>query len=822
MKQHTTEIINMRKYAPLIALVLLIAILGCTRPLDNVILRGERKIEGYKEPPPEISQLINSVKSPYLIFDKKGEKILLIDRPEYPTIRSLDVEELGLAGIRLDPDNYGPSKPWTFDGLRLMDVVSGNTIPISGLAENARCRTFKWSPDSKWIAFLVYEEKEIQLWVADSKTGAARFVGNNVNAVYWGDSFGWSSDSLSIFYKQSIPELLKGVCEPISPMVKESTGEGAAQITYKDLLKNETDVKLFKAYATVQLVKADLGGKNVKIGDPRMIIYLDISPDGKYLLIESTHEPFSYTVPAYRFPRRVEVWAINGEELVELADLPLMENIPTMWETAEPGMRKLHWRSDVPSTLFYAVAQDEGDPRKDVPFRDKGYLLSAPFTGEGKEIFTTEYRFKSIEWGRDDLAVVHERWHPKRIKRIFFIDPSSPGKMKEVFSLNSEDVYKDPGAFLTTETDSGHFVLRFSPEGDGLYLKGKGASPDGAHPFLDKLNISSLETERLFESGADVYEYVVKMNYPSAGQIVTRRESGEQFPNYLIKELGGDKESKITDFPHPYPHMKDLKGKFVAYKRKDGVQLSAKLFLPPDYKKEDGPLPVIMWVYPKEFKSARTASQRKGSSHRFTNLEWWSQAIWVTRGYAVFDGPTMPIIGEGDNEPNDTYLEQLIMSAEAAIDKLKQLGITDGKRIAIGGHSYGAFTAANLVAHTDLFSTAVCRTGAYNRTLTPYGFQSERRTFWEAQETYIEMSPFMNTDKIKEPVLLIHGANDSNPGTYPIQSERFYDALKAHGVTVKLVMLPFEDHSYKAKESVMHVLWETDQWFEKYVKNAGE
>lgn len=127
---------------------------------------------------------------------------------------------------------------------------------------------------------------------------------------------------------------------------------------------------------------------------------------------------------------------------------------------------------------------------------------------------------------------------------------------------------------------------------------------------------------------------------------------------------------------------------------------------------------------------------------------------------------------------------------------------------------------ANLLAHSDLFRAGIARSGAYNRTLTPFGFQSERRTFWEAPEMYAKVSPFWYADKIKEPILLIHGEADNNQGTFPIQSERMFAAIRGNGGTARLVMLPLEAHGYAAKESTEHTLFEMVQWFDKWVKNA--
>jgi len=174
-------------------------------------------------------------------------------------------------------------------------------------------------------------------------------------------------------------------------------------------------------------------------------------------------------------------------------------------------------------------------------------------------------------------------------------------------------------------------------------------------------------------------------------------------------------------------------------------------------------------------------------------------------------------------EPNDTFVEQLVSSAEAAVNAVVERGVVDPEKIAVGGHSYGGFMTAHLLAHTKLFKAGLARSGAYNRTLTPFGFQGEERTFWEATPTYIRLSPFAHAKKIaenKRPLLLIHGENDENSGTHPMQSERLYNAVKGMGGIIRLVKLPFERHGYRARQSIMHALYEQDMWLQTYVESG--
>lgn len=401
--------------------------------------------------------------------------------------------------------------------------------------------------------------------------------------------------------------------------------------------------------------------------------------------------------------------------------------------------------------------------------------------------------------------------------------PASPDKSPEtIFDRSFEDRYNDPGSFVSKPNKWGKNVLLTGNNGKTLYLTGAGASPEGDRPFIDSFDLNTKKNKRLWRSQAPYYETVVSVIDIEKNTVLTRREGKKVQPDYFIRDLKKGKLKQISHFPHPYPTLKDVEKQMIKYKRDDGLELTGDLYLPPGYKKSDGPLPVFMWAYPQEFKSRSAAGQVTDSPYRFIRLYSSSPLLWLTRGYAVLDDPKIPIVGEGEEEPNDTYVKQLVAGAKAAIDKLVEMGIADRNRVAIGGHSYGAFMTANLLSHSRLFAAGIARSGAYNRTLTPFGFQSEERTFWEAPEVYFKMSPFMHVQNVKDPLLLIHGEADNNSGTFPIQSKRYYHALKGHGATVRLVMLPFESHGYRARESVMHVAWETYEWLEKYVKNRKE
>ncbi|MEO0933229.1 MAG: prolyl oligopeptidase family serine peptidase, partial [Cyanobacteria bacterium J06641_2] len=567
-----------------------------------------------------------------------------------------------------------------------------------------------------------------------------------------------------------------------------------------------------------------LEGKRTQLISDSLISEAIPSPDSNFILISRIHKPFSYQVPAARFPKQIYVIDNNGNQIYQVANLPLDEERSIKFDAVRKGRRRTSWRSDEKATLTWVEALDEGDPTIEVPYRDALFILEAPFTATPIELWKSEYRFNSIVWGKTDTAIVYEKWYDtRRYKtwRIFPNNPATPAKL--LFDRSFEDKYNAPGTPITKFGEYGNKVLRFSKDGQSIYLSGRGASAEGVYPFLDSLNLETQEKQRLWQCQDPYYEEIFAVLDDEAQNLITIRQSKTEAPNiYRFSRNSSDNDNDkkvLTNYQDPAPELAGVHKELVQYQRADGVELSAKLYLPPNYDiKRDGPLPTILWVYPEEFKSKEFAGQITTPENTFSRPTRASVLFLLTQGYAVLSGATLPIIGEGDSEPNDTYVEQLIGGAQAAIDYLVERGIADRKHIGIGGHSYGAFTTANLLAHTDLFCMGIARSGAYNRTLTPFGFQGEQRNFWEAQETYIDMSPFTHASQIKAPLLLIHGENDSNAGTYPLQTKRLYQALKGLGATVRWVELPKEAHGYRSREAVGHVLWEMVNWCDKYLQ----
>jgi dipeptidyl aminopeptidase/acylaminoacyl peptidase len=604
-------------------------------------------------------------------------------------------------------------------------------------------------------------------------------------------------------------------------VVEENLGKKTPAPTFQDLLKNPYDEQVFEYYATSDLIIKNLTTGEEKTISPSAIHGdFDPSPDGKLVLVELIHKPFSYLVPVNRFPHLVRILDRDGNTVKDVVDVPLTDYIPIGNNATHKEPRNHGWRADKPATLYWVQAQDGGDPKVKTDIRDKVYTWEFPFAEQPTELISLPLRYGRIAWGNNNTAWVVERWIQDRKERVYQVNPET-GAMKTIIDRNYEDAYSDPGNALTTTNSFGRSVMIITQD-NSVYLSGMGSSPEGDMPFLDKMNLTTGKKTRLWQCQAPYYEFVVAMLDVKKNTFVTSRESNSENPNYYLRTAGSAKTTPLTSFEHPYPQLRDVKKQVLRYKRADGVDLTADLYLPAGYKKEDGPLPGFVWAYPREFKSGDAASQVRGSKYAFTRLSAGGPIFWVARGYAVLDNATMPIIGEGDKEPNDTYVEQLVASAQAVVDYAASLGVLDKNRVGVGGHSYGAFMTANLLAHSDIFKAGIARSGAYNRTLTPFGFQAEPRTYWEAPQVYYSMSPFSFADKLKEPILFIHGEADNNTGTFPIQTERFYNAIKGHGGTARFVLLPHESHGYAAKESIMHTLWEMDRWLETYVKNAGK
>jgi dipeptidyl aminopeptidase/acylaminoacyl peptidase len=771
----------------------------------------------YQRPPKIITDVLESPATPDFVLSPTHDHAVLVDMHRHPPIAELSQPMLRLAGLRINPATNGPFRRRPTTGLRLVSIKDGKETKIA-LPANALPAWIRWAPNGKSVAFAEFVSNGTELWVLDVATAKAHKIeGVKVNGVM-GSPFGWLPDSRTLLVTAVVANRGPVPPEPrvpVGPNVQESMGKVAPTRTYEDLLTNAHDEQVFDYYATAQLETVDTGsGRVAAVGKPAVFDEFKSSPDGAHVLVTRAVHPYTYFMPVEGFPKEVEVWDRTGKLEYKVASLPSEDLVPI--EGVLTGPREVEWRADAPAQLVWAEALDEGNPKKQVPARDKLMTIAAPFKGEPKQVMQVEHRYVGTIFGEKGLAFVREYNRDKRWLRVFMIHFDQPGEPKVVWSRNVSDRYNDAGIPVMRTLSNGHEVMAQS--GNNLFLIGRGASPQGDRPFLDRFDLTSLKSERVFQSAEKTYEEPISLLSDDGTKFLTRYESPTEQPNYYARSAGADGKTAVTHFPNPAPQLAGITKQLVRYKRADGVDLSFTLYLPPNYK-EGTRLPTIVWAYPLEFTDASVAGQVSGSQYRFTVPQGMSQLWLVTQGYAVLDNATMPVVGDPETM-NNTYVEQIAASAKAAIDKAADMGVTDPNRVGVGGHSYGAFMTANLLAHTDLFKAGVARSGAYNRTLTPFGFQSERRTFWDAPDMYMKVSPFASANKIKTPILLIHGEADDNSGTFPVQSERMYQALKGNGATVRYVTLPYEAHGYIAQESVEHTLWEMITWFDKWVKNA--
>ena len=783
--------------------------------------------EKYRDPSPAIVRILDAAPTPTVVLSPDRTKFLMLERPALPPIWEVAAPELRLAGDRINPRTNAQSRGQTFSALIVQPIVRGETRRLV-IPWKAKISSAMWAPGGQRVAYTLIQDGGVSLWVADAATGETRMLAGPVLNGAFGNPCQWLPSGAGLICSR-IPANRTATppipVAPIGPAVQETDGGAAPNPTYEDLLKSSEDEALFEHYFTNQLVLLPLTGTDQAIGGPGLHQDFQISPDGRFLLVQTLHRPYSYLVPAGRFPMRIEVWDMSGNIVKVVSDRGLQDNIPRSADAVGGGPRSITWRNDAPATLVWVEAQDGGNPATPSKVRDRVLMLDAPFSVAPVTLADLEFRSRGIVWGTADLAVLSEGWNKTRLARSWIVNPSRPGSTSRLlFERSSEDRYSDPGRFVTRPGLGNQPVLMTSKDGKFVYLAGEGASAEGDRPFVDRMELATGKKLRLFQSTAPYYEEVVGIADPDLGRLITRRESATDPPNHFVRDLkkkGAQQLTQLTRFYDTAPEFAAVSKQQISYTRADGVKLSATLYLPPGYDKSKGPLPFLLWAYPQEFRSAQAASQVVGSPHRFTRPSGASHLFLLLQGYGVLDGPTMPIVGEGDKEPNDTYIEQLVASAQAAVEKIVSLGVADPKRIGVGGHSYGAFMTANLLAHSDLFRAGIARSGAYNRSLTPFGFQNEDRSYWEAQQLYSRMSPFNYADKIKEPLLMIHGMADDNTGTFPLQSERMYAALKGIGTKARLVMLPAEAHGYRARESIGHTLFEMTSWMDRYVKESG-
>lgn len=777
----------------------------------------------YLTPPQVISDMLLAKPTSSVSFDESGTWMLIMEREGYQSVEELARPELRLAGVRINPENFARSRQSHYRDLVLHHIPTGTTYPVTGLPEELAASDISWSPSEGQIAFLHTTRSQVDLYVIDVATRSASKRNRTPLNLVTGDYF-WVDDN-TILYRgvvhpasasPSKPRMPKG------PAIQENYGKASPRPTYQDMIKTPHDEDLFAFYATTQLIR-NTDGTEHRVGAPAIYHNVRVSPDRSLLMVETVRRPFSYLVPFWGFASSISVTDLDGNLVTHVIDLPSSETAPSGYDNVQNVPRAFEWRDDAPATLIWCEPLDSGLIKNEAEHRDAVYAWSAPFKGEPVQLFKTRMRYSGTTWGNAGFAIMREGLRSKQVTQTSALNPTT-GETEILQTRNTTDAYTYPGYPITVQNQYDRNVLYISSDRKLLFNNTTGSSPKGDLPFLMSFDIESKSVDTLWKCREGYYEYVAQVIDPNTLTIVTRRESKTEVPNYWLKDLRRRiADRQLTQFENPYPQLEGTTKEKITYKREDGITLTGELHLPKGYDAQrDGTLPVLIWAYPREYQSAADAAQIRGSENRFTMVSGGSPLFYVTQGYAVLNSAEMPIVATSeDKKPNDDFVDQLRMNAEAAIDKLVYMGVGDRERMAIGGHSYGAFMTANLLAHTDLFKAGIARSGAYNRSLTPFGFQNEDRTYWEAPEIYFGMSPFSYAHKINEPILLIHGDSDNNTGTYPIQSERMFNAIKGHGGTARYVSLPHESHGYAGKESLLHVLAEQLNWMDRYVKGTG-
>lgn len=779
-------------------------------------------ITDYQSMPEMVQRIMNVPEPSDGIPGPKGKRLLLVRHGNLLSVEDLARPTIGLAGISIDPKSNSTRPLDLGVALEVYDLESGKMRSVADLPEKYGFSHVSWSPTGNHIGMVVYGEGELELWVVDLKSMKA----NQLTELQLNDVLGvpyrWHPDGKSIIGltvpedRGEKPETAK---HRFGPKIRDSAGPAIPARTYQNLLQSGYDVLLFEYLGRSQIVEIELDGDYRPIDIPAMYKKAVPSPDGKYLLTERIHRPYSYLFPADRFPYRVEITDMSGNEVRKIDDLKLANNVPFGRWGVRTGARHTAWNPAAPAEVWWVEAQDLGYIKKDAPIRDEVFSLAAPFEDEPTSRLAMSHRFQATYWGEKVAIVIGTNTETGQFQ-AWFVGPEKTDDQQLV--LGWKQLGKGKLKPIVLSEDGPFKQYRLSPDKKKIYLTGRDTSQPKDHDTLVTMNLATGASETLWLGDPESEENILLPMDKDDKTWLVRSQSFTEPPNYFIRKQDNSDVKAVTDFTHPVPPLKYVKKVRIEYEREDGVKLAGNLYLPPDHTEESGPIPVLIWIYPREYKNKSAAENAISNPKSFMSLGRRSRMFWPLMGYGLLDNPTFPIIGSDEGLPNDTFLAQLGANGKAAIDELVRLGITTPNKVAVGGHSYGAFATANLLAHTNLFNAGIARSGAYNRSLTPFGFQKEHRSFWNEPELYQKMSPFFYVSNLNSPILLIHGEQDQNAGTFPEQSERFYQALVGLGKTARLVMLPHEDHSYYGKESIFHMIWEMKRWLDIHLLGETE
>lgn len=800
---------------------------------------GAPAASGYDKPPSELLDVLHAPSPPSAYVSPVSDRLLLVSTEEYPSIARVSEPFLPLAGVRVEPRNHSRHDTSSGYGIRLcareyvLVTVKTGVEQHVALPPHACPSAPSWAPDGRYFTFQNTTATSVELWIGDAATASVKQIPGVVLNPMFDDTVQWLGGKPTLLVKLAAeqgPPPPKPVV-PTSPSIQETKGEKGESSTYeaRDTLNTKHDEELFDYYGTSQLALVDVASGAVRrVAKPALYTELTVAPDAVHVLVETLKKPYSYVTTWERFAHDVTVLDLTSEASHTLASLPVADRVPV--HGVPTGPRRFGWRATEPATLTFAEALDNGDWKVKVPARDKVLMQSAPFTDAPVEILRTEQRFSGIRWTeKKNLALVFEYDDNRHWQKAATFDVDSRSKPRVIWDLSSDEHYKNPGSPVLKRLPSGHWVARV--DGDAMYLSGSGGSPTGDRPFLDRFDLTTLKAERLFRSDRGALESFVAFASPAPNEtaFITWHQSPMDPPNAFmrtgLKPVAATEgeaafessKAPVTHLPDPTPVVRAIKKRLVKYKRKDGLDLSATIYTPPGYQ-EGTRVPTILYAYPLDYADAKQAGQVKGSEQTFTRLRQYR--LLLLAGYAIIDNASFPIVGD-PKKAYDTYLEQLTNDAASAVQKAIEVGIADPERIGVTGHSHGALMTVNLLTHSDLFRAGVATSGSYNKTLTPFGFQNERRSVWEAQGVYLKASPFFFADKLKRPILIMHGEEDANPGTTPLQAKKLYEAIRGNGGTARLVMLPHEPHWYAAMESNEQLAAEMVRWFDMHVKQAA-
>jgi dipeptidyl aminopeptidase/acylaminoacyl peptidase len=814
--------------------------------------------EDYLKPPDLVQDILNRDRhyDTLSALSPDGIHLMVPINAEFSSLELMTQKTYRLGMLEFCPD---VNREWRLSiggikGLKIFSLEQKKSWPVK-LPDNVFISDMTWSPDGKKIVFLAHLPQGTQVWTADVTNGKAKplckaFVMATLSgrSRYRGSAVP-PSQMLQWTPQGSVITLLvptdrgpepKKSHIPASPIIRHTRKKAAATPTYPFLLRTDHDKDLFRYYTTAQMAEMAPGEPPRRIGDPAKYMNISLSPDGKYILAEKLVEPFSYIVSYRSFPRELQVLDMNGKVLSTIRKMPLQEKTARRDGRGplDDLPRDVGWRPDGKGLSFLwrepkakkDKEEEEAEEEEERPERkDRLMLLSPPFDlDQAQTLVTSKKRLSRVSYqaeGRYAFARLSGRGEDCKTGTdiaAFDLSQIPPRKIILLKDIETEDPVKLPGDIMTLPTNNGVTYALTSSDGKYVYLQGRGYSEDfRPRPFIDRINISDSKKERIFEGSAEMYERPLVPLDNDLNAMIISRESPVVFPDSWLWKKDGSL-AKLTDNRNPFPEFSACQRVDFAFTRRDGLEIQAHISLPPDYQSGDN-VPAIFWTYPREYSSFnnyKRAAVRSHNRNNFPQLSYRNASdIWLSQGYAVVV-PDIPIIGKG-NTYNNNYIAHLVDSMYAAIRKVDKLGFVDVDRLGHGGHSYGAFATANILARSPFFKAGIAGDGAYNRTLTPMTFQRERRFIWEAQDVYLEMSPFFQADHIDTPLLMYHGAADNNTGTFLIQSERLIQALTGLGKNAVLYIYPFESHGPRCKETYMDMWARWLEFFNTYVKSNG-